>query len=98
MNTIPRQAVFVWVLAVVIGGAFAQSALAQAGAAGGGQKMEDAFKNIQSLKGQPAEMLNPTMVFFEAALGVGCPFCHDADATKRDLDTKEEKKTARNMI
>ena len=36
------------------------------------QKAEAVFKNIQAFKGQRADMLNPTMVLFEAALGVGC--------------------------
>jgi hypothetical protein len=63
-----------------------------------GQKMEDAFKNIKSFRGLPADELNPTMVFFEAALGVGCPYCHDNDAAKRDLDTKPTKLIARQMI
>lgn len=62
------------------------------------QKTEDAFLNIKSLRGQPADLLNPTMVFFEAALGVGCGFCHDPDGAKRELDTKPQKETARRMI
>lgn len=62
------------------------------------QKMEDAFRNIKSMRGMPADQLNPTMVLFEAALGVGCPYCHDNDATKRDLDTKPQKDVARRMI
>jgi Photosynthetic reaction centre cytochrome C subunit len=62
------------------------------------QKAEQAFKNIQSFKGQRADMLNPTMVLFEAALGVGCPYCHDPDANKRELDVKPQKAIARQMI
>jgi len=62
------------------------------------QKAEQVFKNIQSFKGQRADMLNPTMVLFEAALGVGCPYCHDADANKRELDVKPQKAIARQMI
>ncbi|MBI3049780.1 MAG: photosynthetic reaction center cytochrome c subunit [Acidobacteria bacterium] len=62
------------------------------------QKMEDAFQNIKSLRGQPADHLIPTMVYFEAALGVGCPYCHDNDAAKRELDTKPQKDVARRMI
>lgn len=62
------------------------------------QKMEDAFQNIKSYRGQPADHLIPTMVYFEAALGVGCPYCHDNDAAKRELDTKPQKDTARRMI
>ena len=62
------------------------------------QKIEDAFKNIKSLRGLPAEQLNPTMVFFEAALGVGCPYCHDNDGAKREVDSKPQKLIARQMI
>jgi len=62
------------------------------------QKVEDAFKNIKALNGQRADMLNPTMVMFEAALGVGCGYCHDADANKREVDSKPQKAIARQMI
>jgi outer membrane murein-binding lipoprotein Lpp len=62
------------------------------------QKVEDAFKNIKALNGQQADMLNPTMVMFEAALGVGCGYCHDADANKREVDSKPQKLIARQMI
>ena len=64
----------------------------------GNQKIEDVFLNIKTLRGQPADLLNPTMVYFEAALGVGCGFCHDADGAKRELDSKPQKETARRMI
>jgi len=67
-------------------------------AQGAEQKMEDAFQNIKSFRGQPADHLIPTMVYFEAALGVGCPYCHDNDAAKRELDTKPQKDVARRMI
>ncbi|MBI4888357.1 MAG: photosynthetic reaction center cytochrome c subunit [Acidobacteria bacterium] len=73
-----------------------QTPVAAQGAAD--QKMEQAFKNIKSLNGQSAELLLPTMVYFEAALGVGCPYCHDNDAAKRELDTKPTKQVARRMI
>jgi hypothetical protein len=62
------------------------------------QKVEQYFKNIKALNGQPADMLNPTMVFFEASLGVGCPYCHDNDANKREVDSKPQKLIARQMI
>jgi len=68
------------------------------GAQAAGDKIEDQFKNIKSLRGLPADQLNPTMVFFEAALGVGCPYCHDNDAAKREVDSKPQKMIARQMI
>ena len=67
-------------------------------AQGAAQKMEDAFLNIKSFRGHPADQMNPTMVMFEAALGVGCGYCHDADATKRELDSNPRKNVARAMI
>ncbi len=83
------------VLGLVLAIGFAQKPVA---AQSSDQKVEQAFKNIKSLNGQPADMLNPTMVFFEASLGVGCPFCHDNDANKRELDSKPQKLIARQMI
>lgn len=67
-------------------------------AQGSERKMEDEFLNIKAYRGQPADHLIPTMVYFEAALGVGCGYCHDNDATKRELDTKPQKDVARRMI
>lgn len=58
------------------------------------QHVEDAFKNIRSLTGTPADQLFPTMQFFEASLGVGCEFCHSG---ARDADTAR-KSTAREMV
>ncbi len=57
---------------------------------------EEVFKNIQSLKGTPADQLIPAMQFISASLGVECGFCHVQG--KMDVDDKKEKKTAREMI
>ncbi|HVN20207.1 MAG TPA: c-type cytochrome, partial [Dongiaceae bacterium] len=57
---------------------------------------EQQFKNIQALKGVPAEQLIPTMQFISASLGVECDFCH-VDR-QMDKDDKKEKQTARKMI
>src|SRR5262245_50320941 len=103
MILIPKKSALA-ITAMVLGACLAvgigqQAVSAQDGGARGGErKVEDVFKNIKALKGQPAEMLNPTMVFFEASLGVGCPYCHDADAAKRELDSKPQKLIARQMI
>src|SRR6185503_4810770 len=83
------------VLGLVLAAGFAQKPVA---AQSSDQKVEDAFKNIKALNGQRADMLNPTMVMFEAALGVGCGYCHDADANKREVDSKPQKQIARQMI
>jgi photosynthetic reaction center cytochrome c subunit len=91
-----RRAVFT---AVVLGFFLAAgSSQNRVAAQSSDQKVEEAFKNIKSLNGQPADMLNPTMVFFEASLGVGCPYCHDNDGNKRELDSKPQKLIARQMI
>ena len=57
---------------------------------------EQQFKNIQALKGVPAEELIPTMQFISASLGVECDFCHVG--RQMDKDEKKEKQTARKMI
>ena len=62
------------------------------------QKMEDVFENITHLRGLRADQLIPTMVYFEAALGVGCGYCHEGNNTQRDLDDNPKKDIAREMI
>ena len=57
---------------------------------------EQEFKNIQVLKGIPAEQLFPTMQFISASLGVECEFCHVEKAF--DKDDKKTKQTARKMM
>jgi photosynthetic reaction center cytochrome c subunit len=56
---------------------------------------EEQFKNIQVLKGTPANELIPAMHVIEKSLGVDCEFCHLADRSKDDKPAKE---TARQMI
>jgi len=57
---------------------------------------EEQFKNIQVLKGIPAEQLIPTMQFIAASLGVECEYCHVEHANEKD--DKKPKRTAREMI
>jgi photosynthetic reaction center cytochrome c subunit len=57
---------------------------------------EEVFKNIQVLKGVPADQLIPTMQFISASLGVECEFCHVKGAFEKD--DKKPKQTARKMI
>ena len=59
---------------------------------------EQFFKNVQVLKGMPANLMQPTMQLMEISLGVHCVYCHDADNAKRELDTKPVKMVARRMI
>src|ERR1700691_3573421 len=87
-------AIFV-VCAVVAGGARAQSGAAPAAVAGP-KKAEEQFKNIQTLKGIPADQLIPAMQFITASLGVECEFCHVQGAFEKD--DKKPKQTARKMM
>jgi len=60
------------------------------------KKAEEQFKNIQVLKGIPADQLFPTMQFVTASLGVECDFCHVKGAFEKD--DKKQKQTARKMM
>lgn len=79
-------------------GTRAQSGPAQAPAATSpAPKMaEEAFKNIQVMKGIPADQIVPAMQFVSASLGVDCEHCHVRNAL--DKDDKRQKQTARKMI
>jgi len=60
------------------------------------KKAEEQFKNIQVLKGIPAEDLFPAMQFIAASLNQDCEFCHVERAPEKD--DKKEKQIARKMI
>lgn len=84
-------------LVLAVAGAWAQSDMPKAPAAAAGPKLaEEEFKNIQALKGIPAEQVIPTMQFIAASLGVECEYCHVAHANEKD--DKKSKVTARKMI
>jgi len=100
-NGQPRAAVptfFIWIAAIIVvcaGGAWAQSGrsllvLTEP------KKAEEQFKNIQTLKGIPADQLIPAMQFITASLGVECEFCHVQGAVEKD--DKKPKQTARKMM
>jgi hypothetical protein len=57
---------------------------------------EQVYKNIQQLKGTPADQLNAAMQFISVSLGVECEACHVAG--KFEADDKNNKKTAREMM
>jgi photosynthetic reaction center cytochrome c subunit len=57
---------------------------------------EQVYKNITQLKGAPADQLVPSMQFIASSLGVECAFCHVQG--KPELDDKQAKKTARDMM
>ncbi len=79
-------------------GARAQSAAPQALSSNAAvpRLAEEEFKNIQALKGIPAEQVIPSMQFIAASLGVECEYCHVAHANEKD--DKKTKVTARKMI
>jgi Photosynthetic reaction centre cytochrome C subunit len=60
------------------------------------KRVEQEKKNIQVLKGLPADRLTPIMFAFKTALGVDCTYCHIKD--QWDKDDKPAKQIARKMI
>ncbi len=96
-NYVFRVGSLIVVSAVVIGIASAQSASPQASPnSAAPKKAEEQFKNIQVLKGIPADQVFPTMQFITASLGVECEFCHVKNAF--DKDDKKPKQAARKMM
>ena len=61
-----------------------------------GKTAEQVYKNIQVLRGLPADLVFPEMRLFAGALGGNCEFCHVAGDTSKD--DKITKRTARQMI
>jgi hypothetical protein len=91
-----RTAVAGMVVALIVG-AVVRGVRAQGGAAASTpKKAEEQFKNIQTLKGIPADQVIPSMQFITASLGVECDFCHVQGAF--DKDDKKPKQTARKMM
>src|ERR1700728_3339651 len=80
---------------IVTGGARAQSA-PPAATSTGPKKAEEQFKNIQALKGIPADQLIPAMQFISASFGVESQFCHVEGAFEKD--DKKPKQAARKMM
>jgi photosynthetic reaction center cytochrome c subunit len=62
----------------------------------GGQTTESTYKNIQVLKGIPADQLIPSMQFMSSSLGVHCNHCHVEGAFEKD--DKKAKQQARQMM
>jgi hypothetical protein len=60
------------------------------------ERAEQKYKNIQVLKGVPAERWMPIMFAFKNSLGVECTYCHVKE--QWDKDDKENKQVARKMI
>jgi len=76
----------------------------QAGQAGAAQKplmAEDAFKNVQVLRGIPVKEFMETMGFFAASLNMNCISCHieeSGGSWARYADDTPLKQTARRMV
>ena len=91
---------FVTILTIsslTIGGSRAQSSASpHSDQSPASRTAEQQFKNIQVLKGVPAEQFIPTMQFIAASLGVECGYCHVPDAFEKD--DKKPKQTARKMM
>jgi len=80
---------------------WARSQSAMAGADQKPQMSEDAFKNIQVLRGIPVNEFMGTMGFFAASLGMNCTDCHVTESAgdwKRYADDTPLKNTARRMV
>lgn len=75
-----------------------------AGASASGPKpqmSEDAFKNVQVLRGIPVNEFMGTMGFFSASLSMNCTDCHVTESAgdwKRYADDTPLKNTARRMV
>jgi photosynthetic reaction center cytochrome c subunit len=80
----------------VISAAKAQSATIPPSANAEPKTTEQQYKNIQVLKGLPADQLIPAMQFITTSLGVECEFCHVEGAMEKD--DKKTKQTARKMM
>src|SRR6266446_899338 len=93
------------VLSGVVGRAIASTMIALCESFAGAQSAvtpaapkttDQAFKNIQILKGISADQLIPSMQFISTSLGVECEYCHVEGAFEKD--DKKPKQTARKMM
>ena len=60
------------------------------------ERAEHKYKNIQLLKGLPADRITSIMFAFKSSLGVDCTYCHIKDQFEKD--DKSAKQMARKMI
>jgi photosynthetic reaction center cytochrome c subunit len=85
----------------LLGTTWAHGQAAMGGAAQKPQMSEEAFKNIQVLRGIPVNEFMGTMGFFAAALGMNCTDCHVTESAgdwNRYADDTPLKQTARRMV
>jgi hypothetical protein len=88
--------VLIFLIVAALVTAVNRAAAQNAAADNSSKTAEQVFKNIQVLKGIPADQLAPTMQFIAGSLGVECTFCHVQNAFEKD--DKKSKLTARKMI
>lgn len=99
-----RQAIFcaMGIVALcLLGTAGARGQAAKAAADPKPQMSEEAFKNIQVLRGIPVNEFMGTMGFFAASLGMNCTDCHVTESAgdwNRYADDTPLKNTARRMV
>jgi hypothetical protein len=89
------------VICAVVICALTSAAVASGQARPDARLAEQVFKNIQSLKGIPADEFMSTMGFFSASLGISCGDCHTADSAgdwAKYAEDNDRKRKARTMI
>jgi hypothetical protein len=89
------------ICACLLGAFFAGYAFAQAGAEQKPTLAEQAFKNVQLLKGIPVDEFLETMGFFSASTGMNCTECHSEESSGNWANYAEDtplKQRARMMI
>ncbi len=93
-----KRTVFHFTVAIILLAASSSRAQSHAGPSpeDSASPAEQVFKNIQVLKGTPANQIVPSMQFIANSLGVECGFCHVRGANEKD--DKKTKQTARQMI
>src|ERR1700719_772409 len=100
MSAMPQRR-FAVILCLVSSGALAiLDARAQSRTPPVPKPAEEKFKNVQVLKGVPADQILPAMQFVASSLGVECEYCHvrEAHGLAFDKDDKKPKVTARKMM
>src|SRR5487761_74658 len=86
------------IILCLLGATWARSQSANTGADQKPQMSEEAFKNIQVLRGIPVNEFMGTMGFFAASLGMNCTDCHVKESAgdwTRYADDTPLKQTAR---
>jgi hypothetical protein len=91
----------VWLLTMTVAAQGTAPPQAGATAAGRGLLAEEAFKNVQLLKGMPVDQFMGTMGFFAASTGLNCTDCHvdeSGGSWARYADDNVRKQTTRRMM